>query len=186
MREGWYLMSIHELEQALPAWRAGEPVDVGRPLTIEEALEIRNAGNVPDDEDRSLRLVLFVQDEPLEQKRLRYEPDYHRAPDWRRDGSRPVNVVPLRTPTSPPATTGPWWDLPRVRELEEEWRATGAVAGIQVPADYRSFVFKTVIALQDAGLPITPSTIGDSVARWLTPEDAQKIRSSLRKKGPGI
>ena len=173
-------MSTREVEQLVTAWRASETdSEFGVPLSIEDALAIRAAGNVPDEHDRSLRLVLFVDDEPVEQKRLHYEPDFHRAPEWRREGSRPVNVIPLRRGSGGAEGDSPWWEHPRVKELEAEWRATGAVAGIQVPADYRSFVFKTVIALQDAGVPVTPDSIGDSIARWLSPEDAQKIRRSL-------
>lgn len=188
MREGWYLMSTRELEQLLAAWRASDrDAEFGLPLTVEQALQFRNEGNVPDEHDRSLRLVLFVDDEPLEQKRLRYEPDYHQAPVWRGVDSRPVNVVPLRDDrTKRTKEHPPWWELPRVKELEEEWRRTGVVAGVQVPADYRSFVFKTVIALQDAGEPVTAESISASIARWLSPEDAAKLRESLQAKGPGI
>lgn len=178
-------MSTAELERALAAVRSGNGGEFGIALSKEEALERRNAGNLPDDDDRSLRLVLFVDEEPLERKRLRYEPDFHRAPDWRRAGSRPVNVVPLRSETAPSSAPGPWWELPRVKELEEEWRVTGTVAGMGVPAEYRSFVFKTVIALQEAGENVTPSAVADSVARWLSPEDARRIRNSLTEKEPG-
>ena len=179
-------MSTRELERFLAAWRSGKPRAFGQELSVDEALEKRNAGNAPDEDGRSLRLVLFVDDEPLEKKRLRFEPDYHRAPDWRRDGSKPVNVVPLRTPASPPPAAQPWWEVPRVRELEEEWRASGTVAGMNVPADYRSFVFKTIIALQDAGEEVTPAAVGDSIARWLSPEDARKVKESLKAEGPGM
>ena len=186
MREGWYLMSTRELERALASHRAGDEEEFGIRLSVEEALRLRNAGNVPDADDRSLRLVLFVDDVPLDRKRASFEPDYHRAPEWRRPGSRPVNVVPLRTGSSPETDPRPWWETPRVKELEEEWRASGSIAGIAVPAGYRSFVFKTVIALQDAGQPITADSIADSVARWLTPEDARRIRDALTEEGPGV
>lgn len=179
-------MSTRELERALASWRSGEPPDFGRELSVEEALQRRNEGNIPDEEDRSLRLVLVVDEQPLEQKRLRYEPDFHKAPEWRREGSRPVNVVPLRDRHSPPPTAQPWWDNPRVQTLEKEWQATGVVAGMRIEAEYRSFVFKTVIALQDAGEPISPRTVGDSVSRWLSPEDARKVRDSLQAEGPGM
>jgi len=186
VREGWYLMSTRELEETLAMWRSGGREVRGIELTNTEALRRRDEGNVPDNDDRSLRLLLLVDDEPLERKRLRFEPDFHRAPEWRREGSRPVNVVPLRTPGSPPPVAQPWWDMPRVRELEQQWRATGYVVGMRVPADYRSFVFKTVLALQDAGEPVTPQTVADSVARWLSPHEARKIRESLEDKGPGV
>lgn len=186
VREGWYLMSTPELEKALTAWRRGErSLEFGAPLSVEDALARRDEGNIPDEDDRSLRLVLFVEDEPLERKRLRWEPDFHDAPDWRREGSRPVNVVPLRSADSPPGDTRPWWETPRIEALEEEWRRDGSVLGIEVPAGYRSFVFKTVVALQEAGREVTPDAIGDSIARWLQPDDAKKIRESLKEKGPG-
>ena len=187
MREGWYLMNLRDVEKLLAAWRASDLLkDFGVPLTTDEALQIRDAGNVPDARDRSLRLVFFVDDEPLERKRLRFEPDYHSAPSWRRPGSRPVHIVPLRKGAAGDGEGPAWWELPRVGELEEEWRRTGAVAGIPVPAEYRSFVFKTVVALQDAGAPVTKESIGDSIARWLSPGDAQRVVESLGdvKKGP--
>ena len=178
-------MSTAELERALAAWRAGaRSAESGIPLSTEAAIEKRDEGNIPDDEGRSLRLVLFVDGEPLERKRLRFEPDFHDAPDWRREGSRPVNVVPLRSSTSPPGDGGPWWEMPGVDVLEAEWRRTGTVVGIEVPAEYRSFVFKTVIALQDAGREVTPDAIDNSIARWLPADDDQRIRASLKKKGP--
>ena len=179
-------MSTRELEQVLDAWRRGEhDVEVGHALTVDAALARRDSGNLPDESDRSLRLILFVDDEPLERKRLRWEPDFHEAPEWRREGSRPVNIVPLRTSPGTPAEGGPWWEIPRVQELETEWRSSGSVAGLDVPAEYRSFVFKTVIALQDAGREVTIDSIGDSIARWLSPEDARRVKGSLKQKGPG-
>jgi hypothetical protein len=187
VREGWYLMNVSELESALAAWRARDhAAEFGIPLSVGEAIDRRNEGNHPDADDRSLRLVLFVDAEPLERKRLRWEPDFHEAPTWRTENSRPVNVVPLRAQTAERSGPGPWWEEDRVEELETEWRRTGSVAGIEVPADYRSFVFKTVIALRDSGRDVTPETIGDSIARWLSPEDARKIKDSLKQKGPGL
>ena len=178
-------MSTRELEQMLGAWRASRrDEEFGIALTLEEALAFRAAGNVPDEEDRSLRLVLFADDEPLDQKRLRYEPDFHHPPTWRREGSRPVNVVPLGGASAPTAEV-PWWEQPRVKELETEWQESGTITGIEVPAELRSFVFKTVIALQDAGEAVTADAIGGSIARWLAPEDAEKVRESLKEKGPG-
>jgi hypothetical protein len=186
VREGWYLMSTSELERALAAWRNGDrSSEFGVTLSVEEALARRDAGNVPGVDDRSLRLVMFVDDEPLERKRLMWEPDFHDAPDWRRPGSRPVNVVPLRSADSPAGDTRPWWETPRMEALEEEWRREGSILGIEVPGEYRSFVFKTVVALQDAGREVTPDSISDSIARWLQPEDVEKIRPLLKEKGPG-
>ena len=180
MREGWYLMNLRDVEKLLAAWRASDlSKDFGVALTNDEALEIRDAGNIPDARDRSLRLVFFVDDEPLERKRLRFEPDFHRAPSWRRQGSRPVHIVPLRKGVVGAGDERPWWELPRVGELEEEWRDSGKVAGIAVPAEYRSFVFKTVIALQDAEEEVTEASIAASIARWLPPADAQRIAESL-------
>ena len=186
MREGWYLMSTSELEEALSAWRSSDREhEAGIRLSIEEALALKQQGNVPDAEGRTLRLVLYVDGEPLERKRLRFEPDLHEEPTWRTSESRPINVVPLRTGAVEAAGETPWWELPRVRELEAEWRETGGVAGVEVPAAYRSFVFKTVIALQDAGVTVTADSIGASIARWLSPEDAARVRSALKSREPG-
>src|SRR3712207_1512564 len=96
-------MSAADLETELHRWRHPEedlPPTRAEPLSMEAALAYRNAGNIPDEHDRSLRLVLHVRDAAeltyLQQKRLDYEPDFHEAPEWRREGSKPVNVVPLR------------------------------------------------------------------------------------------
>ncbi len=184
--EGWYLMSDRDLELELARWRSGNaPPSAAMPLGIEEALEYRNAGNVPDDKGRSLRLVLRVNDSSellrLDAKRLMYEPDYHDAPAWRVDGSRPVNVVPLRGPDAGPPATGPWWERPELAALEAEWRQQGSVAGVRVPEGYRSFVFKTVLSLRAAGKEVTASSIADSVQRWLPPDDALRIRTALEE-----
>lgn len=183
--EGWYLMNTGELERTLQAWREGnpEPVAEGLALSIEEALEIRNAGNVPDEQGRSLRLVLLVEDgsglERLSTKRLTYEPDFHSAPSWRRRGSRPVNVVPLRRPQVAAQPAKPWWEDPDMKDLEEEWQRTGAVSGVRVPASYRGFVYKTVVALKEAGAEITAGAIADSISRWVPPAEAELIRAAL-------
>jgi hypothetical protein len=185
LEEGGYLMSTEELERALQAWRAGDaPLAAeGRPLSIEEALDIRNAGNVPDEQGRSLRLVLRVEDgadlKRLSSKRLTFEPDFHSAPSWRRPGSRPVNVVPLRRPQVSPETAKPWWQDPEMKDLEEEWQRTGAVSGVRVPASYRGFVYKTVVALRNAGAEITADSIADSIARWVPIAEAERIRAAL-------
>ncbi len=185
LEEGWYLMSDRDLEQELARWRSGGalPPSNAAPLGIEEALEYRNAGNLPDGKQRSLRLVLRVNDSSelftLEEKRLMYEPDYQKAPSWRVDGSRPVNVVPLRGPNAGPAATGPWWERPELAALEAEWQQRGSIGGVRVPEGYRSFVFKTVLSLRAAGREVTATSIADSIQRWVPPEDALRIRTAL-------
>ena len=182
-------MSTRELERALQAWRALDAgvVAEGRTLSIEEALDIRNAGNVPDEQGRSLRLMLVVEDgsdlERLSSTRLTYEPDFHSAPSWRRPGSRPVNVVPLRRTQAPAQPAKPWWQDPAMRDLEEEWQRTGAVSGVRVPASYRGFVYKTVVALKNAGAEITAAAIADSISRWVPPAEAERIRAALEDDG---
>ena len=185
LEEGWYLMSTGELEHALQAWREGDPKLATAVLALsnEEALAIRNAGNVPDEHGRSLRLVLIVEDssdlERLSSKRLTYEPDFHSAPSWRRPGSRPVNVVPLKRSQDSAKTAKPWWQDSEMKKLEEEWQRTGAVSGVRVPASYRGFVYKTVVALKIAGADITAAAIADSISRWVPPEEAERIRAAL-------
>ncbi len=188
LREGWYLMSVRDLELELARERGeeGVPESNARPLSIPEALAYRNAGNFPDEHGRTLRLVLRIEPPEgyaaLHAKRLSYEPDHLEAPRWRRPGSKPVNVVPLR---SAALRTGleHWWDDPAVGELERAWQRTGEVDGVRVPAEYRSFVYKTVLALRQAGRPVTPDTIADAVARWL-PDHAEEIRAALRAANP--
>ncbi|MGH2808915.1 MAG: hypothetical protein ACRDKT_16750 [Actinomycetota bacterium] len=190
MRDGWYLMNTAALERVLADWRAGLEPDLPDDvvaLSVDEALRIRNSGNVPDEDGRSLRLVLHVTDadvDRLAERRLDFEPDYHDAPTWRRPGSKPVNVVPLRTRATERHQESPWWEQPDVRALEEEWRATRTVAGIEVPEEFRSFVFKTVVSLRSAGRDVTPDSIADSVARWLPPEEAERLRKALKEKEP--
>ncbi|MDQ3941430.1 MAG: hypothetical protein M3238_08780, partial [Actinomycetota bacterium] len=65
MDEGWYLISNRDLEMILRDVSAGnEPALAAtvQKLSIDEALAYRNAGNVPDQLGRSLRLVLTVGD----------------------------------------------------------------------------------------------------------------------------
>ena len=189
MEDGWYLMSTTTLERVLAQWRDGDEPSVpddAVPLTVEAALRIRDAGNIPDEQGRSLRLVLHTTDadvDRLAMRRLEFEPDFHDAPTWRRHGSKPVNVVPLRR-RSVEAPEEPWWEQPDVRSLEEEWSATGTVAGIAVPEEFRSFVFKTVVSLRAANLEVTPHSIADSVARWLAPEEVERLRRALTEKEP--
>ena len=181
-------MSPQDLERELKRWRSpGEdvPPSAAQPLSIDDALAYRNGGNLPDELGRSLRLVLHVKDATelsyLQEKRLRYEPDFHAAPDWRVEGSKPVNVVPLRDADVTGATRHAWWEDPEVAELERQWSATGTVGGLAVPAEYRSFVYKTVLALRAAGHPITADSVADSIARWLSPKETEHIRAALKQ-----
>ena len=179
-------MNLEELQQELRRLRAPSeaPPSGALPLSPEEALARRDAGNLPDGSGRTLRLVLHVSDPPepgaLERKRLLFEPDYHRAPTWRRPGSVPVNVVPLRLSRDHPAHFDAWYEDPAVAALEAEWQATGAVCGISIPSDMRAFVFKTVLALRSAGAEVSVESVAGSVARWLRPADAERVRTALR------
>jgi hypothetical protein len=185
LEEGWYLMSTADLEAELTRWRAESPPRApsnARRLSIDEAVAYRNAGNLPDRHGRTLRLVLF-NDRPgvpgaIEQRRLRYEPDFHAAPQWRRAGSVPVNVIPLSVG---PKRSRPerWEDDPEIGALEREHAATGRAGGLKIPGDLRGFVFKTIVALRRAGIEVTVDTVSDSVARWLPPDDADRLRAAL-------
>lgn len=182
--EGWYLMSVPELEHELARVRDPARGPSGAiALSVEEALARRAAGNVPDEHGRSLRLVLHVRSAEdvrrLSQRRLRFEPDFHEEPKWRIEGSVPVNVVPLRLAGVEPAPDRGWWDEPDVARLEDEWLKSGTVEGVKVPELYRSFVYKTVLSLRSAGVPISVESICASVARWLTPEDSARLRAAL-------
>lgn len=181
-------MSTADLERELARWRTperGVPPSNAVYLSVPEALAYRNRGNLPDDHGRTLRLVLRIESPAdvalLDVKRLRYEPDFHDAPEWRRPGSAKVNVVPLRAPEiGAPRTPENWWDDPEMRSLEEEWRARGTAGGVPVPGEWRGFVFKTVAALRSAGKPVTVDAIVASVARWLAPDDVVRLRAALR------
>ncbi len=185
LQEGWYLMSTRDLERELARWRkpgADLPPSKARRLSVPVALAYRDAGNFPDEDGRTLRLVLLV-DGPkklssLSQRRLLYEPDYHEAPNWRRAGSAHVNVVPLRT-SEVAGDPKPWWEDPQLAALEEEWHANGTVEGLRVPGPYRGFVYKTVIALKATNIPITADAVADSIARWVPSEEAARIRAAL-------
>jgi hypothetical protein len=181
-------MSSADLERELKRWREPEadlPPSGAVPLTMEDALEYRNAGNLPDEQGRSLRLVLHVRDAAelsyLQQKRLSFEPDFHDAPDWRREGSKPVNVVPLRAADMERAEGAAWWDDPEIAALETKWIGTGKVEGMSVPAEFRSFVYKTVLSLRAVGLEVTADSVADSIARWLPRDQAEEIRSALKQ-----
>jgi hypothetical protein len=174
-------MSTSELERELARCRGVDrsPSQAIR-LSNQEALDFRNAGNLPDERGRTLRLVLHIDSpEPglLEKKRLLFEPDYHDAPNWRRVGSSPVNLVPLRTTDD--AAISQWWDDPALAALEREWARKGTVEGLSVPGEYRGFVFKTVLALKAAGLPVTAVAVSNSIARWVPPQEADEIRTAL-------
>ncbi|HEX2236602.1 MAG TPA: hypothetical protein VHK89_10030 [Actinomycetota bacterium] len=187
LEEGWYLMSAAEVEAELARLRdPSRPATGARRLSSQDALARRDAGNVPDGEGRSLRLVLH-NDRPgvpgaVEARRLRFEPDYHDAPRWRRHGSVPVTVVPLAVgPRRSSPAPESWLDDPALAALESEWRATGAVAGLAVPPDLRGFVFKTVLALRAGGVEVSPATVSDSIARWVPPHVAEEIRAALTR-----
>jgi hypothetical protein len=179
-------MSTADLECELARWRdpnSPRPPSNALPLGVEDALAYRDAGNVPDEQGRTLRLVLFARDldevRALGRKRLQFEPDYHAAPRWRREGSVPVNVVPLRRP-GVAGDPSPWWESVDVAGLEAEWRATGRIAGLPVPAEYRGFVLKTVVALRDAGIRVDAESVGASLSRWLAPEQVRAIADAIR------
>jgi hypothetical protein len=191
LQEGWYLMSTPELEHELARWRHPE-ADLrpsgARRLSVPDALAYRNAGNVPDAQGRTLRLVLTVDRRAgapsLDARRQLYEPDFHEVPTWRRSGSVPVNIVPLRLPESPPAADRAWFEEPELAALEEEWRATGALAGLRVPAGLRGFVYKTVLSLRASGREVTVEAVASSLARWVRPEEARRIRRALQEANP--
>ena len=180
-------MSTADLERELARRRdpaADVPPSNAAALTVGEALVYRNAGNLPDEHGRTLRLVLYARDldevRALGRKRLQYEPDYHAAPTWRRQGSAPVNVVPLRGPDAA-GDASPWWESPDVAALEAEWRDTGRIAGLTVPAEYRGFVLKTVVGLRDAGIPVDADSLAASLSRWLDPEQVREITDAIRR-----
>ena len=179
-------MSTADLEAELDRHRL--PDEPARPsnarrLTIREALAYRAAGNIPDEMDRTLRLVLMIERDgdltSIDATRRLYEPDYHERPSWRAEGSAPVNVVPLRSPGVRGKTDTAWWNEPALAALEAEWKEHGTIAGLEVPADYRGFVFKTVVALRAAGLAVTAASVADSIERWVEPSQADEIRSAL-------
>jgi len=188
LEEGWYLMSTRDLEMELARVRnpgSDIPRSNAVKLTIEQGLAFRDAGNIPDEESRTLRLVLTIERPEelsnLDAKRRLYEPDFHERPRWRRSGSKPVNVVPLRAPQVSAEAREAWWDRPELKALEDEWRASGTVAGLRVPGAYRGFVYKTVLSLQATGREITPDAVVDSLARWLSPEETEHVRNALKQ-----
>ena len=179
-------MSTEDLEREL-ARRRGEdvPESSAQSVSTDDALAYRNRGNLPDELGRTLRLVLRIENEEdlasLDTKRLEYEPDYHEQPAWRVEGSKPVNVVPLRAARVTANSTDAWWDDETMASMEDEWRRTGMVGGLKIPADYRSFVYKTIAALRSAGRPVTVESVVASIARWLAPADADEIRVALEE-----
>lgn len=180
-------MSTTDLERELARWRGAEaPASNAIALSVEDALAYRNAGNLPDAQGRTLRLVLFARDldevRALGRKRLDFEPDYHSAPEWRREGSAPVNVVPLRGPDVA-GDPSPWWESDDVAALEDEWRDTGRIAGLAVPAEYRGFILKTVVSLREADIPVDADSVAASLARWLAPEHVREITNAIRDGG---
>lgn len=184
LQEGWYLMSLQDLEAELLRHKdPGEPGgSTTERLTQERAMAIRERGNIPDAEGRSLRLVLHVDGEPLASKRLRFEPDLHEAPTWRREGSKPVHIVPLRPESGPeaePSSEAAWWEQADVAGLESEWRERGRVGGLAIPGAYRSFLLKTIASMTSAGLEISIDSVIGSLSRWLQPDLVAEIRSAL-------
>jgi hypothetical protein len=190
LEEGWYLMDTHSLERELARYRrgSGPPGKNVVPLSIAEALEYRNRGNVPDELGRSLRLVLHIDNaedlQRLDSKRFAYEPDYLDPPTWRREGSAPVNVVPLRG-AEVEGRPGPWWEDEEMAALEAQWKETGSVDGVRIPEAYRSFLYKSVIALRAAGREVTVGSLSGAIERWLSPEQASEIRTALQEANPG-
>jgi hypothetical protein len=177
-------MHTPALERELIRWRSGlgEPADDVLEISIEEALAYRDAGNVPDELGRTLRLVLEIHDEEdlarLDEKRAAFEPDYLDEPTWRRNGSRPVNVVPLRSSAVKGAPKA-WWEDERMNELERLWATEGSIDGVAIPGDYRSFLFKTIVALRDSGREVSVDSICDALSRWLAPSQVDEIRTAL-------
>ena len=177
-------MSTADLERELKRMKGdeAEPSNA-EPLDPEAALRYREQGNLPDDLGRTLRLVLHVNSvedaRTLSQKRAAFEPDFHDPPTWRRDGSVPVNVVPLRGELLEPQEAA-WWEDPDIAHLEDEWAASGGrVGGIHIPGEYRGFVYKTILSLRASGRTVTPASIAGSMRRWLTPDQADEIEDAL-------
>lgn len=183
--DGWYLMSTSDLETMLSSFRAGAEVlpDGAVALTVAEALAFRDAGNLPDEDGRTLRLVLRVEGPKdlleLEARRRRFEPDHLDPPTWRVEGSRPVNVVPLRG-KEVQGRAEPWWEEAELGALERQWQAEGRVDGVAIPGEYRGFVFKTVLALRAAGREVSADSIAGSIERWVPDYAAAEIRAALR------
>jgi hypothetical protein len=63
--------------------------------------------------------------------------------------------------------------------LEAEWQRTGAIGELRVPADYRGFVFKTVVSLRTAGIVVTQQAIIDSISRWLAPSQVAELQDAF-------
>lgn len=183
-------MSSADLEIELARWRgdSSRPPSNAKSLSLDEALAYRNAGNFPDELGRTLRLVLRIDDQAdlagLDRKRIVYEPDFLDAPSWRKPGSKPVNVVPLRPPDIQGPRARPWLADPEMAGLEAEWERTGKVEGVVVPEDYRAFVYKTVALLRSTGTEVTVDSISASIARWLDPPHADEVRAALRAVNP--
>lgn len=187
MNEGWYLMSTSDLEIELARWRGDDsrPPSNAQPVSIEEALAFRNKGNVPDDLDRTLRLVLRIDNDEdlhsLDSKRLAYEPDFFSPPGWRREGSKPVNVVPLRRSDVKGSPPKPWWEDPAMAAMEAEWSESGEVQGIRIPGQYRSFVYKTIALLRSAGADVTVDAVTGSIERWLAFDQSERLKKALEQ-----
>ena len=180
-------MSVGDLEIELARLRGEDrPPSNAVRVSVEDALSFRNRGNLPDEQGRTLRLAL--RPDPtgavsLDEKRLQYEPDFMDLPDWRKEGSRPINVVPLgRVVTR--ADSGAWWEDDDMAALELQWNETGEVDGIKIPGAYRSFIYKTIVLLRRTGTDVTVDAISNSIARWLDPEQVKEIRVALVEANP--
>jgi hypothetical protein len=191
--DGWYLMTAEEVVREANVWKrdADAAFSGFRRLSVDDAIAYRDAGNRPDVNGRTLRLVITVDPdagvESVSARRVEFEPDFHDAPEWRRAGSKPVNVVPLRARESSLASSEAeaWWNDDKIAPLEAEWERSGTVEGLPVPGEFRGFVYKTVIALRAAGRDITADSVADSVARWLDPLDADRLRRALKGETSG-
>ncbi len=175
-------MSDRDVEIEIARFRGEDrPASNASPLSIPDALEFRAAGNIPDEMGRCLRIVLSDEEMPFEKRRLDFEPDLHAAPTWRREGSRPVTLIPLPSGAGKEVKPEEWrWsDDPAMQALEDEWTRTGGAGGLVIPAEFRGFLFKTIATLQDEGREVTIDSVCSSISRWLSPSDVDRIRSAL-------
>jgi hypothetical protein len=182
-------MSDRDVEVELARLRGDQrPPSNAIRLSVEDALRFRSEGNIPDEMERCLRLVLSDAEKPFERRRLDFEPDLHSAPTWRREGSRPVTLIPLPSDVGkdPRPDDWRWSDDPAMRALEEEWSLSGRVGGLVIPAEFRGFLFKTIAALRGEGRELSIDSVCSSLARWLSPSEVERIRSALLVASSGL